>query len=178
MTKQSDELKQIIKDAHELDAKTAAQVLVVVDNSLESFEEQIEEFRKQIRETNATVLKRILDTDASILKLADSLSQYRLERNTSEVEKAKKDLEIAERRAVLSTQEKLVLKEVVGDELKIKAELEAAEKKRKRHEFWAKVAPSVMTALILTFVVPISLALVAAIIIFLASVFQIQIPVP
>lgn len=125
MTKQSDELKEVIRKAHELDSATAAKVLVIVDDSLEEFREEVREFKRQMRETDANVQKRILDTKESINLLASQLIEYRLERNTSELEKAQKDLEIAKRRATLTTSEikaveRIVTKAVDDDKVDIR----------------------------------------------------------
>lgn len=120
MTRQSDELKKIVKEAKELDAATAARVLVVIADTLEAFENQVGEFKQQARETNVNVQKSFIDTNGTIQSLRTELADYRTERNQSEFLEKKVAFEIAEKRATsnLTTQEKMEIGKVVDTALK------------------------------------------------------------
>jgi predicted RNase H-like nuclease (RuvC/YqgF family) len=120
VTRQSDELKKIIKEAKELDAATAARVLVVIADTLEAFEKQVEEFKQQMRETNVGVQKSFIDTGSTIQSLREELSDYRNERNQSELLEKKIAFEIANKRVVsgLTTVEKMEIGKVVDTAMK------------------------------------------------------------
>ena len=113
MTKQSDELKEIVKSAKELDAKTSARVLVVVADIMEQFEERILEFQQAARETNVNVQKSFIETRETIQSLRTELAEYRLERNTSELKEKAMAFEIAKGRSTLSTQERMEVDKAV-----------------------------------------------------------------
>jgi hypothetical protein len=115
MTKQSDDLKKIVKDAKELDAATAARVLVVIADIMEGFEEQVIEFQQQARETNMHVQKSFIDTGVTIQGLREELAKTREDRNQSELYEKKIAFEIASKRVdtSLTTQQLRQVEKVV-----------------------------------------------------------------
>lgn len=116
MTKQSDELRAIVKNAKELDAKTSASILVMIADIIEGFEATILEFQRDARETNVNVKKSFLDTQASIQDLRTETMNYRADREKSELEEKTIAFAIAKRRANnLSTQEKIEVRTVVDE---------------------------------------------------------------
>jgi len=119
MTKPSEELKRVMKEAQELDSKTALRVLIIVDDSIQEFRDQILEFQQQARETNVNVQKAFIDTGATVQTLRSELAAYRLERNASELEEKAKAFEIAKRRAnsTMTTSERIEVEKVVSTAL-------------------------------------------------------------
>lgn len=116
MTKQSEELRSIVKNAKELDAKTSAGVLVVIADIMEGFEETITEFQRTARETNVNVQKSFIDIRQDVQNLEKGIMDYRADREKSELEEKTIAYSIAKRRANnLSTQEKIEVKHEINE---------------------------------------------------------------
>jgi hypothetical protein len=129
MTKQSDDLRDIVRTAKNLDAATATRVLVVIADIVESLEEKIKEFQQQARETNVVVQKTFIETSEKIQDLRVELAKVREERNQAELLAAKIAYEIANKRVAsnLTTQQKIQIDGMVDKALKAeKAEVDKA----------------------------------------------------
>lgn len=154
MTEQENELLDMIKK--------------VVDGALEPFQ-------RETARTYSSIQDRFKDIDNQILALKTSIESRAQERANAEVVVARQQLAIAEERAgSLSTQERMQVKEMFAEH----ADFESKQRAQKRREFWDKVMPNVATGLIMVLAAPITLAVLAGIIIFLARVFQVQITPP
>ena len=140
----------------------------VVNTSLEAFQ------RDQVK-TVSDIQSRFEAIDKQISDLKTSMEVRAQERANAEVVVARQQLAIAEERAnSLSTQERIQVKEMFEEE----ADRKSKQRAQKRQEFWDRVLPNVATGVIMILAAPITLAIVAIIIIFLARVFQVQITPP
>ena|GEM_PF-3152446 len=135
----------------------------------------LDPFQRETAKTYSDLQQRFVDIDKQIAALKTSIESRAQERAVAEVVEARQRLEIAEQRAnSLSTQERIQVKEMFAEQ----ADQESKQRAQKRREFWDKVLPNIATGLIMVFAAPIALALMAAILIFLANVFKIPIPPP
>ena len=135
----------------------------------------LELFQRDTAKTYAAIQDRFVTIDSQIAALKTSIESRAQARAEAELVEARQRLEMAEQRVnSLSTQERIQVKAMFAEQ----ADLESKQRVQKRKEFWDKVLPNVATGLIMVFAAPMALALMAAILIFLAGVFKIPIATP
>lgn len=162
------ELAQFVKEEiQKLDRSVQEQV----QTAIQANDEQV----RVALQANAATVKRIDGLEGSVRALKGDLETRAMERVDKDFREAEARYILArEQRDRLSTQEKIEVRQLVEDR-------DTAAKKARTdywRAFWDKIAPGIVTAMILAVLIPVWLAIVIAILGGVLRALGVQIPLP
>jgi hypothetical protein len=175
MSVEPGKLEQAVKDAEKPDLTLAMEIAQYVREELQRMETLVTDQVRAARNDNAKTVKRIDDLETAFENLKKDLQHTRVERADKELREAEARYMIAKQhKDGLSTQEKIEVSRAMDERLSAveRAQLE------KRRAFWDKVLPGVTTALIISIVAPVGLAVFIGILVFILRALGIDVQLP
>lgn len=168
-------LEKNVEDTGRPDLTLALEIANFVREELRNMETHLnEQLRVAMQATTATV-KRIEMLEGSFQHLNDDLQRRAAERADKDVMEAQARLQIAQaHKDGLSTQEKIDVTKLMED----RDLADRKERANRRRAFWDKITPNIASAMILAVLIPVWLAFVILVLVFVLRALGVQVQFP
>jgi hypothetical protein len=176
MTIDDPKLAQVLEKADKLDVTLAVELASYMKQEIQKLEAHVADQVRTAVNANAQTVKRFDEMEAAFKNLKLDLEQTRMNRANMELREAEARYKIAlDHKDGLSTQEKIEVKKTLEDQLTDRERVRAEQ----RRTWWReKILPGVTTALIISIVAPVGLALFIAILIFVLRALGLEVQFP
>lgn len=170
------DLQKLVEKADTVTPEMFFKLVLIVDNSLNIMKRN--QANDQANNTGIA-LKRVIDLETTVNTWRAEMLHERELRAQADLERAQKDVQLAQQRINLSTDARLEVKRILAESLQTEVG-EVLEDKQEatriaRRKWWSDTLSALGRAVIIAVGVPIALGTFVAIILFLAKVFKVAI---